>query len=127
MKDFLKLTPQGRQDRETLKRVISEVASLPGVFSDYDLLVDTRGAETHLSVTDFWELSKNLAETIHASTSKSFRAKIAVLCPVEEFDNAKFFSMCSGNRGLNVRAFTSFENLFEWLGESSEYSSEQYL
>jgi hypothetical protein len=119
IRDFLKVAPQGSQDFKSLKQALSEAASAQGAFLDYDLLIDTRGAETHLSVTDIWELAADLATMIHAGASKSFKAKIPVLCPAEEFDHAKFFSLCSQNRGLNVRAFTSFEDLFEWLSGSS--------
>ncbi len=119
IRDFLKLAPQGSQDFKSLKQTISEVASVGGAFSDYDLLIDTRGAEIHLSVTDIWELAADLAKMIQAGASKSFRAKIPVLCPTEEFNHAKFFSLCAENRGLNVHAFTSFEDLFDWLSEPS--------
>ena len=119
IRDFLKVAPQGSQDLRSLKQALSEVASAQGAFLDYDLLIDTRGAETHLSVTDIWALAEDLAKVIHAGASKSFQAKIPVLCPAEEFDHATFFSLCAENRGLNVRAFTSFEDLFEWLSGSS--------
>jgi len=119
LRDFLKLAPQGSQDFKTLKQALSEAASVKGAFLDYDLLVDTRGAEVQLSVTDIWELAKFLATIIRAGTSKSFMAKIAILCPAEKFDHATFFSLCAQNRALNVRAFTSFEDTFEWLSGSS--------
>jgi hypothetical protein len=41
-----------------------------------------------------------------------------------DVDHAKFFELCSQNRGLNVHAFTSFEELFDWLSQPSEISSE---
>ena len=119
VRDFLKVTPQGVQDFNTLKQDVAEAASMPGAFIDYDVLLDTRGAEIHLSVVDVWELAANLAKTVHRGTAKSFTAKIPVLCPVEHFDRAKFFELCAINQGLNVRAFTSFEDLFEWLSGST--------
>jgi len=120
IRDFIKVAPQGGQDLKSLKRAITQAASVPGAFIDYDLLIDTRGfAETLLSVFDIWELAKDLADLIHAGAAKGFRAKIPVLCPLERFDYAKFYELCAENQGLNVRAFTSFEDVFEWLSESS--------
>ena len=119
IRDFLKFTPQGNLDLPTMKEGINKVASL-GSFGDHDLFIDTRGTESRLSVADVWVLAKELATLMHAGTSKGFRAKISVLCPVEHFDYAQFFELCAQNRGLNVQAFTSFEELFEWLSESSK-------
>ncbi len=127
MRDFLRLAPQGSLDLETSKQGLSEAASVSGRFSDYDLLIDTRGVESHLSVFDIWDVAAYLARIIHAGTSKSFRAKILVLCPVEHFDHAEFFSLCAHNQGLNVRAFTTFEDMFEWLSESSTSGSEKSM
>jgi len=123
VRDFIRLTPQGSLDFNSLKQELSGAASVPGAFSDYDLLVDTRGAESHLSVFDIWELARELDDTVHASASKRIKVKISLLVPVKEFDHAKFFELCAENRGLNVRAFTSFEDVFEWLSESSTPSS----
>ena len=126
IRDFIKLAPQGSQHFKSLKRAITEAASLPGAFIDYDLLIDTRGfAETLLSVIDLWELAEDLANAVHAGSAKGFTAKIPVLCPPERLDLAQFYELCTRNRGLNVRAFTSIEDLFEWLSKSSTPSLEK--
>jgi hypothetical protein len=119
VRDFLSFHPEGTLDFAKVKEDLHEAVLVPGAFGDYDLLVDVRGAEAHLSVTDLWEIAEELAAIVHAHTSKRFTAKIAILCPVEHFDHAEFFELCARNRGLNVRASTSFEDLFEWLSESS--------
>ena len=119
IRDLLKFTPQGNLDLSTMKEGIKTIASF-GPFSEHDVFVDTRGTESHLSVTDVWVLAKELATVVQAGTSKGFRAKISVLCPVEHFDHAQFFELCAQNHGLNVQAFTSFEELFEWLSGSSK-------
>lgn len=125
IRDFIKLAPQGSQDLTNLKQAITEAAAVRGAFVDYNLLIDARGLETNLSVFDIWELAADLAKVIHAGASRGFRAKIPVLCPVERFDKGKFFELCAENRGLNVRAFTSFEDVLEWLSESSTPSLEK--
>ena len=120
--DFVNATPQGSLDFEKAKQAIREASRVSGAFVDYDLLIDTRGSESDLSVADIWYLAKELASLVHANT-RGFRAKIPVLCPTKEFDHAKFFELCSQNRGLNVRAYTSFEDLFDWLSQPSEINN----
>ena len=119
VKEFLSFSPQGKMDLLKFKECINELSTGHGLFVDYNLLIDTRGAETHLKVFELWDLAKELATVIHVGSHKGFRAKIAIVCPVDEFDQAEFFKLCASNRGLNVRAFTSFEELFEWLSTAS--------
>jgi hypothetical protein len=45
----------------------------------------------------------------------SFSPKTAVLCPRERFDYGEFFALCAESKGFEVRAFTSYEEAFEWL------------
>jgi hypothetical protein len=123
VRDFVKATPQGTLNFTKAMQAMREASLVSDTFVNYDLLIDTRGSENSLSVTDIWYLAVELASLVHANT-KGFRAKIPVLCPNKEFDHAKFFELCSQNRGLNVRAFTSFEDMFDWLSQPSEISSE---
>ena len=124
VRDFVELATRGSRDLASMKTALAEAASTYGAFSQYDLLVDTRGAETQLSVLDIWELAAYAAKVVHQGPPESFTAKIAVLCPLEDFDRAKFFELCAENRGLNIRAFTSFEDVFEWLHESLTHKDE---
>jgi hypothetical protein len=119
LRDIISFKPEGNLDFARLEAGLQEIASVHGAFVDYDILIDTRGTESHLSVFQIWEIAKQLAVAVHARSPKGFWAKIAVICPVEHFDNAKFFELCAQNRGLNVHAFTAFEVMFEWLSESS--------
>ncbi len=115
LKDLVNISPQGKMNLLKFKEYINELSSVKGLFIDYDLLIDTRGAETQMGVFEVWELAKELATVIQTGSHKGFRAKIAVICPVKDFDNAKFFELCSLNHGLNVHAFNSFEDLYEWI------------
>jgi len=119
VRDFIEATPQGNLDYVKARQAMREASSVPGAFNKYDLLIDTRGSENNLSAADTWQLAAELAVLVRANT-EGYRAKIAVLCPDKEFDHAKFFELCSHNRALNVRAFTSFEELFEWLSQRSQ-------
>jgi hypothetical protein len=118
VRDFMQFTPHGVVDLPRTVAKIREVAAAPGAFSDYDVLADMRGAEPHLSVADAWTVAEQLAKAVHSGPHKGFLAKISILCPAEHFDLAQFVALSARNRGLNVRAFTAFEEVFEWLAVS---------
>lgn len=119
LRNAIRFNAQGILDLEETKKAIREIASVRGAFVDYDVLIDTRGAEVQLSITDDWEIAQDLAKEVHANAARGFTAKIAVICVVERFPFAEFLALSAQNRGLNMQAFTSFEELFEWLSEPS--------
>lgn len=123
VRDFVKVTPQGTFDFAKAKQDMREASVVPGMFVNYDLLIDTRGAEVNLSTTDIWYLATELASLVDAHT-KGYRAKVPVMCATKDFNHAEFFELCSQNRGMNVRAFTSFEDLFDWLSQPSEVNND---
>jgi len=55
---LIKFKPHGNLDFAGLKEGVREIASVSGAFIEYDVLVDTRGAEVHLSVFDIWGSQK---------------------------------------------------------------------
>lgn len=109
-KDFVRATPEGKLDFETSKKALIEIASATAHLVDYEILLDTRKAQVQMSVTDLWYLAAELS-----NLRKPFSRKTAVLCPVERFDDAAFFALCSENRGFRIKAFTSFEDAMNWL------------
>jgi hypothetical protein len=119
LRDLLALGHQGALGLSSVIEDVQQIALVRGAFSTFDVLVDTRGTESALSATDTWEVAAALASAVHAGEPRGFSAKIAVLCPADHFGNAKFFELCALNRGLNVRAFTAFEEVFDWLATSS--------
>ncbi|MFI5167805.1 MAG: hypothetical protein ACHQQS_14395 [Thermoanaerobaculales bacterium] len=108
--DFIRVTPDGRLDLETSKKLLAEIASAAVPLTHYEILLDTRKAQVAMSVTDLWYLAPELNQF-----RKAFSRKTAVLGPLEGFDHAGFFALCAQNRGLRVMAFTSFEDAIEWL------------
>ena len=108
--DFIRVTPEGHLDLEKSKELLMEIASASAPLVDYGIILDTRKAEIAMSVTELWLLAAELSQF-----RKAFSGKTAVLCPLEKFDYAEFFALCAKNRGLQVRAFTSFEDAIEWL------------
>jgi hypothetical protein len=97
--DFIRATAEGELDFETSKKVLIEIASVTAHLVDYEILLDTRRAHSRMSATDLWYLAAELSKL-----RESFSRKTAVLCPVEQFDNASFFELCAQNQGFRVKA-----------------------
>lgn len=108
--DFIIVTPQGQLDREKTGNLLKEIASATAPLRDYEILVDTRKAQSGMSISDLWYLAAQLS-----NLGQSFSRKTAVLCPRERFDQAGFFALCAQNRGFLVNPFLSFEDAMEWL------------
>jgi hypothetical protein len=109
-KDFIRATSAGELDLESSKKALEDVASAAAQLVDYVILLDTRRARVQMSVMDLWHLAADLG-----NLRNTFYRKTAVLCPVERFDDAAFFALCSENRGFRIKAFTSFEDAMNWL------------
>ncbi|MGO9119244.1 MAG: hypothetical protein ACLQPD_16760 [Desulfomonilaceae bacterium] len=108
--DFIKATPEGQLDLEKSKKLLMEIASASDPLVGYDIILDTRKAQSGMSVIELWYLAAEVSKLRDA-----FSRKTAVLCPLEGFDHAEFFALCAKNRGFQVSAFTSFEDAIEWL------------
>jgi hypothetical protein len=110
--DFMKATPEGWLDRDKTMKLLLEIASVAPSLSDFHVILDTRKAQSGLNEIDFWYLASELSNSFR-EVAKSPR--MAVLCPVERFNQADFFALCAKNRGFNINAFTSFEDAYEWI------------
>jgi hypothetical protein len=108
--DFIKATAEGALDLETSKKLLLELASASAHLDDHHIILDTRRAQSEMSATDVYYLASELCKL-----RMTFSPKTAVLCPRERFDLAEFFALCAKNRGFQVKAFTSYEEAFEWL------------
>ena len=108
--DFIRATEDGQIDLGKSKKLLIEVAEVAATLVNYEIILDTRKAQGELSATDLWQLAAELS-----NLGTTFYRKTAVLCPLERFDQAKFFELCAHNRGFRVSAFTSYEEAMEWL------------
>jgi hypothetical protein len=108
--EFIKATPEGQLDLDQAKEILREIVSAEGPSFDYDVILDVRKAQPKLSTADLWNLAAELD-----NLRKAFSRKTAVLCPLEGFDRAGFFALCAQNRGVKVKAFSSFEDAINWL------------
>jgi hypothetical protein len=111
--DFIRSSPDGKLDVEGSKNLLREIATASAPLADYDIVLDTRQAQSEMSVTDLWSLAADLGDTFRTASSRP--VKTAILCPVDRFDHAGFFALCAENRGFDVRAFTSIADAYEWL------------
>jgi hypothetical protein len=113
--EFIKATLEGKLDFEESKRGLQEIASAAGPLADCEIILDTRKAEVVMSPSDLWYLAAEFGKL-----RENLQRRIAVLCPLEHFDQAEFFALCAQNRGFSVRTFTSFEDAINWLTSSTD-------
>ena len=114
--DFITATPEGRLDLEASKKLLVEIASAAAPLVDYDIVLDTRKTQSELSATDLCYLVAELSDNFRKAFSRTL--KVAVLCPMERSEHAKFFALCAEKTGLHIRAFTSVSDAYEWLTAS---------
>ncbi|MDD2735919.1 MAG: hypothetical protein PHF56_18450 [Desulfuromonadaceae bacterium] len=109
--EFLEITADGIIDLATSRKLFADIAGVVNLDENQDLLVDFRGTESKLTITDVYQLA---AELIQHGTS--FRRKVAlVVTPGLNFNRASFFVTCSDIRGFSVKAYTDFEAAMRWI------------
>ena len=108
--EFIRAQPEGRVNLEAAEAMLKEIAEAGEGLESFHVLVDTRRVSGALEAAELWHLAQKLV-----SYRRTFGHRTAVLCPLEKFDNTRFFALCAENRGINVHAFTSYEDAMEWL------------
>jgi hypothetical protein len=108
--EFVRARPGGVLNLEASEQLLLDIAKVAERLEKVEILVDTRDAEGQLGAADLWFLADRLGRHRHA-----FSGKTAVLCPIERFDRARFFSLLAESKGFDVEAFTSYEEALEWL------------
>jgi hypothetical protein len=109
-KDFIKTTVTGILDFAVSKQALLDIASQIEQPGEYEILVDTREAETILSVVDSVELGEALAA--HPSLRRS---KIGILTAMQDKKQAEFLETVAVNRAVRTKVFTDFEKAITWL------------
>ena len=118
--DFLEVTPEGIIDMTASRQLLVDIAKAEHHPVDYDLLIDFRDTQWHMSTLDLYQLASELVQ--HEDT---FRQKVALLVlPGDTFDSAEFFETCSRNLGFAVEAFADFESAVRWLLSMEDRSIE---
>lgn len=108
--DFIRAAPDGTLDLTASRNLLKDLVTQFDTAGQYPVLVDTRGAEVRLSITNIFELG--VALTAEPALA---REKVAILVPPEEKVDAEFFETVSINRGANLKVFTDFETAITWL------------
>ena len=109
-KDFIKTTITGVLNFSVSKQALLDIASEIKQPGEYEILLDTREAQTVLSVVDIFELGQALAD--HPSLRLS---KIALLTSMDGASQAEFLETVTANQGVRARVFTNFEEAMTWL------------
>jgi len=110
-RDFVSAKPDGTLNLEEGEQLLREVVGISDPLGEeFDILVDTRDAVSALSATDLWFLADRLLRH-----PKTFAGRTAILCPDERFDHAAFFALCAESKGIDMQAFTSYEEAMNWL------------
>ena len=111
-RDFLMTDVKGEVDLQTSKRILHGIASL-SLPDQCDIVVDVRGAVSKASLGDVYEFVGEMVSLSHVFKGR----KVAILDDDDEFfhGNAKFAESSAQNRGINLRSFTTFEEMTQWF------------
>ena len=109
-RDFLSAKPDGEIDVRESLRLLREVVDALEHTAAFDVLVDTRRAISNLTAAQLWYLADAAAQHPRLHT-----CRISILCPEERFDHASFYALCAERKGIDMRAFVSYEDAMTWL------------
>jgi len=101
--------PAGQRQGDPIARLRARPDGQAALEQAEQLLKDIARAG-RLSATDLWTLAERLVRN-----RRTFARRTAILCPIERFDHARFFTLCAENHGFNIQAFSSYEEAMEWL------------
>ena len=78
-------------------------------------LLDVRGVETTLTITDLFVLAATFGDLGFQRGQR-----LAVVHRISTAERAEFFALCANNRGWTVGSFDNFEEAFNWLNDADE-------
>jgi hypothetical protein len=108
--EFIRAQPEGRVDLAAAERLLTQIIETGSGLEGHQVLIDIRHVTGKLEPADLWRLAEKVAK--HGRTLGD---RTAILCPLERFDNTRFFALCVEHRGVNIHAFTDYEAAMEWL------------
>jgi len=114
--EFIRANAEGKLNLKESEKLLLEIMSMSAKHRKvkYEVILDTRKAQSELSFEDLWKLTDEFGKF----RKGLFPGKTAVLCPLERFDHAGFFALCAQNSGYQINAFTSYSDAMEWLLET---------
>jgi hypothetical protein len=108
--DFIRTTVDGALDLPTSRQILLDIASMIRTPGEFQILIDTRQAEVKFSTVDLFELGVAVAN--HPAVARS---KTALLTSIGGAETARLLELVARNRGVLLKAFTSFEEAITWL------------
>jgi hypothetical protein len=113
-REFLRADVHGNLDLRQSKELLKELAAATTGFPDRHILIDVRDVPAtgpRLSSEELFEI----VQTLHSLGLGVLNRIAIVRRPPEAFDRARFLEMLAGERGIQISAFESFEEAFNWL------------
>ena len=116
-KHLIVMAAHGTVDLPASKAALKSLVADPGFDANPEVLIDLRDTACDISVTDVFELVKQMALSMPALSNNH---RIAVLVKRHTpgnlvFNYAQFLELCAGNRGLNIRAYGDYDHAIDWL------------
>jgi hypothetical protein len=119
VKDFIRKTETGNIDLERSKKIVRELATVSGLRSDHNILIDLRET-TISSAASIEDIMKVAVE--FGSSVPNFKNKIANIIPddQERMKIASRFKSGMVLQGFRYEVFTDYESAIEWLSETED-------
>jgi hypothetical protein len=107
-RDFLAATATGEFDPEVARATLRMIADAPP--AGMNILIDARHIKGKGTLPQLYELAREFQRL-----GKFRDRKTAILADRNQFEDAEFLSISAQGMGVDVHAFTSFEDAFDWL------------
>lgn len=108
--DYLKVIAKGKDDDQSdVKNYTDAVVRAILDFKCKKVLCDERELQYNISVSDTFQLAE------YVSRYSDQIVKIAIVCNIKFFDDAKFYETVTTNRGMQIKIFTNIEEAESWL------------
>ena len=116
-RDFVRFSAQGVIDFDHIAKVLSEIAAALHLRGVDRAVIDLRGSESALNITDIYKLAIAFRD---AGPHEGDR--LAILVRHTRLDRADFFASLATHQGLVVGAFDNYEEAIDWLFASEVYN-----
>lgn len=114
-REFVRTTPVGEFDINAARDMLFAAAHTALSSGNTDILLDCRQTTSKISMAEITSLVYTML-----SHRDLFARKLAFLCSDSaRFDNMQFMEDFAVNRGLQVGAFTDYEEALSWLMPST--------
>jgi hypothetical protein len=119
--DFIQKSQKGKISLESSIEMVRQLGEASDLFDDYHILIDLRGTEGILNITELIKVAMEVAYHKH-----KFHNRLAVLLPddSERIMNASDFKTMMEVTGLQFDFFVRYEEAIKWLTEGPVYGAD---